>query len=407
MGFNLYSILPAMWIKDALTCGPVVFCTTKHLEAYPIEPREDAKGVARVARQFRDLRGEPLDRLGLSLVATDSVEDAAREGLPRMCRDALALCHITAGTMRNCQHKARTAVCNWDYFEALPIRFRHERLLIDRPGLGAIVRFADYQPTLATHLGTPRECEFVLDQYLFAAFNGATRAVLQGRRLRELRQLFRSVALAVQATRLFRETYTQDFDLTPHVVAWTAAFETLVHGTDEYVGLNEVLDLVARIRWRDPSSTKVSACRTPAGGLTDATPPVMRKTAQIKHYENAPSAFYRRLHQLRNDLAHGNRIDSANFPASPGTEDGWRVDEIAPLLFRECVLERFRDLGIITRVRDGEVDDSNMRLYVEELLATWDYHESFADAIAAADAAETPVADGPGTHPAEGDTHAL
>lgn len=129
MPYALHSILPAMCIKDALTCGPVVFCTTRHLEDYPIEPAADDQGVRHVTERFRDVHGKPLDRLGLVLVPVDKVKKVAPEGLPRMCRDAVALCHITAGAMMNCYHDQRVSVCNSDYFEALPVWFREDRVI--------------------------------------------------------------------------------------------------------------------------------------------------------------------------------------------------------------------------------------------------------------------------------------
>lgn len=389
MTFALCSILPAMWIEDPLVCGPVVFCTTRHLEGYPIKPAADARGITRVARRIRDVYGKPLDCLGLVLVPTECVADAAREGIPRMCRDAVAFCHITAGMMMNCQHKNRTAVCNWDYFEALPVRFKDGRLLIDTPALRAVVRFADYRPTLPTHLGRSSGTRFVLDKYLLSAFDSASRAVVRGDQLRELRQLFRAVALATQATRLFRETYPAHFDLMPQATAWTAAFETLLCDMNKRGGVRDVCAYIGKIEWRAPSPRPAEACGSSPVDLNEKRFPLTKDKKQER--ESAPAAYYRRLNQLRNNLAHGNDLAPSSFAAASGADEAWRIDEVAPLLFRECVLQRFRDLCIIKSARGEDMDSSALEIYINELLGTWGYHESLAEAIVIGDSGAGPA----------------
>ena len=61
--------------------------------------------------------------------------------------------------------------------------------------------------------------------------------------------------------------------------------------------------------------------------------------------ENAACRLYRRLNNLRNDAAHGNVIRPNEFAAHTGIKRGPRIDQIAPLLFRGCVLERLRELA--------------------------------------------------------------
>ena len=316
------------------------------------------------------------------MVPTDRVEDVKPEGLPRMCRDAVALCHITAGAKANCHHEQGIAVCNSDYFEAVPISFRPDGFVVVRPGLLAFNGgMRGYHPALPTYLGTPRENEFRLDDYLLNAFRHATEALLHSEKVRELRQVFRAVALAMHASRILRETHSWHEDLTPRLVCWTAAFETLVHDTDRSVGLKDVLSLVRRIQWHDESPTRKGPDGQPISDLAEATCSIGGKEKQPEERENAPSNFYRRLYDLRNDLAHGNQIDPAKFSACRTAPNGPHVQEIVPLLFRECALERLRDLKIVERIQD---DANDVDGWCASVSARWnarEYHNTLAKAL--------------------------
>ena len=67
-----------------------------------------------------------------------------RDGIPRMCRDALALSYITRGTALCCHHGQSTTVHNADYFETLPIRLRGDGFILRRPGLLSYPRQLHY-----------------------------------------------------------------------------------------------------------------------------------------------------------------------------------------------------------------------------------------------------------------------
>ena len=379
--YFLHSILPAVRLPEPITCGPVVFCTTNCLDSYPIEPAEYEGALRQVTRQFRDAFGQPLNCMGLELLPTDMASELAKEGLPRACRDAVALSHITNGTAWNCRHEQRLAVYESDYFDALPIRFRPGGFVIQRPGLVGLCGLDHYQPTLRTDMREPAESDFQVDEFLLNGFSQAVNTMLRGELLRELRQIFRAVAISTYGCRILHETDSTYYDLGPRIVAWVSAFETLVHEGNDPVYQRDVLALIGRIRWVDDGQPRRCGVGRKRGTLNDPIRPILGKGGQTVDHENGGAAYYRRLYNLRNDLAHGNPIDTARFAACIDYPEGPRVDDVASLLFRECVLERFRDLGIIERTHDGPTDDPGLGAYVKERMDAQHYHEALSNAL--------------------------
>ena len=58
------------------------------------------------------------------------------------------------------------------------------------------------------------------------------------------------------------------------------------------------------------------------------------------------------------------------------------MDQIAPLLFRGCVLERFRQLGVLRRTpRAGSLTESQFRAAVHESLDASHFDEALAKVV--------------------------
>lgn len=382
--YALASILPAMHIPNPLNCGPVIFCTTKELDRYPLNRPEEARSVSQVAQQFRDAYGNSLDRLGLVLVPTDRNAECAKDGLPRMCRDSVALCHITAGTKMNCRHGQPTTICNSDYFEALPIRFRPQGYVLQRPGktsLASDPNLDHLHPTLPVYLGgVPRQSAFTVDEALLRAFDRAATMYLRKKQRKPLRQVFRAVALTMHATRILPETDSTYYDLGSRITSWVAAFETLVHPGPGRVGLQDVLALIRRLDWQDAPARRVKPRPKRTISLKDQRYKIPSKNGPSER-ENAPCHLYRRLYDLRNDLAHGNVLRPREFAARRGQARGPRIDELAPLLFRECVLQRLRQLGILRGLRQGPMTHKVLSEYLQNRDDASSYHQALAIAL--------------------------
>ncbi|MBX3396719.1 MAG: hypothetical protein KF841_15285 [Phycisphaerae bacterium] len=205
--YMLHAILPAMHLRDPVGCAGVIFCTTDHLDQYAVDPAAIRAAVQQLARQYCDDHSNVLGRLGLELIPNSSADALIRQGVARMCRDAVALCFIMRGASLNCHHEQVLSVANSDFFDTLPIRLRDQGFIIQRPGmLGTSNSLDYYHPALPTHLGTPRDSGFQLDDYLMCAFDRAIAKYMAGRQRQALRQVFRATALAMHATRILPET---------------------------------------------------------------------------------------------------------------------------------------------------------------------------------------------------------
>jgi len=342
-----------------------------------MECPEDALAIGRIANNFRDAFGNRLSCIGLELVPVDQAPQLAKESLPRACRDAVALSFISAGTRRDCRSGQRIAVFEADYFDAIPIVLRNGRLVVNRPGLRMFGKLDIdcYHPTLRTDIHEPRDTEFVPDGFLLKSFEAAISMLLLGEKETEIRQVLRAVSIALYGCRILRETESILYDLGPRIIAWVSAFETLVHPGNGKVGLDNVLDLIDRIRWHDERLQKKDF--PIEGGKSN------------HNTENAAANFYRRLYGLRNAFAHGNLIDPEKIHARVNGEGGPRIDEVAPLLFRECLLERFRELKVTKPLTNRPSTLKEMKEFMLESLWARNHQKAFAVAIFGKDGADS------------------
>lgn len=350
--FTLHSILPAFVPKEPITFEGVTFCTTAQVNAYPLTPASDTIQVLKLASRYRDAYRQRLSQIGLVLLPGRQATTLCQLGIPRIARDIVALCHITGGTAINCHHRNITRICNSDYFEALPVQFRTGGFVVHRPGLRAYSAApVSISPTLPLYLTSPQPDDFEIDEYLLNACVKAVAAFRRGRRRRVLRQVFRALSLTIHATRILAETGSTYHDLGPRIISWVSAFETLVHPGIGQIGLDQVLELISRIRWHDAGRTPSARLRGRLERcLNHQRYPVRNRKGRVVSYENAACRLYRRLYQIRNDVAHGNAIRPATFAANPNLRRGPRLDELMPLLFRACLLERLREIGTVKSI---------------------------------------------------------
>lgn len=381
--YELHSILPAMRLRAPVCCGGVVFCTTDHLDRYAIEPPAIHAAVQRLARQYCDDHGNPLGCVGVELLPETSARDLTRQGTARMCRDAVALCFVTRGASLNCHHQQATTVSNADYFDALPIRLREQGFIIKRPGLfGTSNSLNHYHPTLPTHLGTPRNGDFQLDEFLLHAFDQAVAMYTKRRRCRALRQVFRASAIALQATRILPETESTYYDLGSRIISWVSAFETLVHPGMGSVGLKDVMQLIESVQWSDAPLNVLPGTRRVTMRLGHKRFIFRDRKGRVVGRENAACHLYRRFYNLRNAAAHGNELKTCEFAANPRSRKRARVDEVAPLLFRGCLLERFRQLHVIRTIpSEGTLTPRQFHAAVRQTLNASHFDEALAKVL--------------------------
>ena len=78
-------------------------------------------------------------------------------------------------------------------------------------------------------------------------------------------------------------------------------------------------------------------------------------------------------------VAHGNAIRPKKFAARPSDDNGPLINEIAPLLFRACLLERLREIGVVKRIPQiGTLTDNQFVASVGESLDASHFDEALA-----------------------------
>lgn len=345
-GFVIHRVLPAACLPEPVSIGPVTFCTTEHLRRYDLKDDKQRKGSLILAENYHDVQGNSIGQVGIMLLRATNVQDVVRSGVPRVCRDALALCYITNGVTVKSNNRSMSAIVASDYFDLLPITMDDGDFTIVSPGLRAMANSVRrFRPMTPLYLPQRQPDDFRFwDEQLLHGFDRAVRQFLAERQKRDaLRQVFRAMAIVFNAARQLQETESNAFDLGTRIAQWISAFETLVHPGTGQVGIEDVLALINSIPW--PTLDRIDR----------RAPPVQRpynvghkrypwKSGKRRGMEGAAAHYYRQLHNLRNALAHGNMVRPGDFRTLRRLR-GWPIGAPAPLLFRECLMERFRKIG--------------------------------------------------------------
>lgn len=368
-------VLPAVSVRQPVSIGPAILCTTAHLNQFEIEPASEADLARQVAANARTAHGEAVEEIGIMLFENQNISHAIKLGLLRVCREALALAFVTKGTALCCHHGQASSVYNADYFDPLPIQFRETHILIRRPGLLAFgtqdeaLRFS-----FPHHLPPADTSMFQLDEVLLRNLERAIRSYSRGNKVRLMRQIFRSITYALHGTRIMPDPDSNYFDLGIRIVSWVASFETLVHPGQGRVGLSEVF--IEEVHWNDDDPGKLRQSSLNHKRLK------VTWNKRISR-ENAPCRMYRILYKLRNDLAHGNRIRPGELEVGRTNEFfRTRIDQLMPLLYRGCLVERLRQIGIVRRIPQGEgLTQRDFQAFVGERINASTFDKALSNAI--------------------------
>jgi len=327
-----------------VSVGPVVFCTTEHLERYDLEGDRQLKGVHVLAQNFRGVQGERVGTLGLVLLPKHRAAQLIRARVPRFCRDALALCYITNGAAVKSANFSSPALVASDYFDTWPLLIDGSRFAVSNPSYKALDSDVQrFKPVWPCHLPPLSVVPFeFLDEPLRAGVDKAIQGFISGRSRRALRQIFRAIAMACHASRQLQETDSSWHDLGTRIVQWVSAFETLVHPGRRKVGQKEVRALINCIEW--PIVGKQDGMGRFVGRKYSVG--YQRYRCKNRGREGAASHYFGQLYDLRNAFAHGNIISQRKCMVLE-RPDGRRVDWPAPLLFRECLMQRLRQVKCV------------------------------------------------------------
>jgi hypothetical protein len=153
-------------------------------------------------------------------------------------------------------------------------------------------------------------------------FQAWTQCYLLKRRRRLLQRLFRSLAIALHASRFPTDSLISVHDAGLRLVVWVSAFEILLHPRGGRIALPVVLAYLRSLSWLDR--------RLPRRCYRITYPNVPRSVS-------ISEAIYFDLYKARNDFAHGNEVPSHALRFRRNRRLGY-LPHVAPPLYR-VVLE--------------------------------------------------------------------
>lgn len=185
----------------------------------------------------------------------------------------------------------------------------------------------------------------VMDAFLKANPDQAILAGLQarwrrrfgysGRKEWQTTALFRSLAIAYQASALPTKNSSTIFDYGTAISLWVSAFEALLHPKSAKITLEAILKFFDKSQWIDKSLThrKFKITYLSSSG---------KKTERV----NRVKAFYVQLYKARNDFLHGNPVRVSKLLLNRNRK---LVDltKVAPLLYAvalHCFLETVKQI---------------------------------------------------------------
>ena len=214
-------------------------------------------------------------------------------------RDLTAMCVIPLSRARSAEWGRSFATYYSDWFDFYPwtINAHHQHIVCSTPALSDLELVTDFNgqcdPGLSPVVLEQSDFDSVLLKVLVSRWRSH-----YGHKSRRWANtaLFRSLNMAVAASKMPATVDVTLFDLGRTVSLWVSAFEILAHPRIGTSGLFLVYDLLNEAPWHDKKLTLrkyrayISANKT------------RQKTAPFR---NLPCWLYGELHHARNDFLHG------------------------------------------------------------------------------------------------------
>ena len=212
-------------------------------------------------------------------------------------RDLVAMCVVPLSRARSAEWGRSFATYYADWFEFYPwmVNTQHQHIVCNTPALGGLEQVTDFHgqsiPSLSPVTLDERDFDMVLMKLLMSRWRNH-----YGRKSKKWPNtaLFRSLNMAVSASKIPATVDVTLFDLGRTVGLWVSAFEILAHPKVGKSGLLQVYNLIEKAPWQDRA---LKRRRYLAYNLSK--PPVRRPM---------PSWLYGELYRARNDFLHGNPI---------------------------------------------------------------------------------------------------
>jgi hypothetical protein len=217
-------------------------------------------------------------------------------------RDLIAMCVIPLSRARSAEWGRSFATYYSDWYDFYPwmINAHHQHIVCSTPALSDLELVTDFNgqcnPGLSPVILDKRDFDSVLLKVLLKRWHSH-----YGRKSNRWSNaaLFRSLNMAVAASKMPATMDVRLFDLGRTVSLWISAFEILAHPGMGTSGLFRVYDLLDRAPWHDKKLTrrKYRAYISSNKARQENAP-----------FRSLPCWLYGELHHARNDFSHGNPI---------------------------------------------------------------------------------------------------
>jgi hypothetical protein len=255
-----------------------------------------------------------------------------REDAPRTCftveavssfRDLAAMCVIPLSRAKSAEWGRSFATHYSDWYEFYPwmINTQHQHIVCNTPALGGLELVGDFNgqtdPALSPVTLEERDFDNVLLKILLKRWHSH-----YGRKSRHWANiaLFRSLNMAVAASKIPATVDVTLFDLGRTVSLWVSAFEILAHPKVGKSGLQLVYSLLEKSPWHDK--------KLHYRKYRPYNPKQPQKSAPLR---SLPCWLYGEIYQARNDFLHGNPIRQNRLHVRGS---GRSLFQYSPMLYR-------------------------------------------------------------------------
>jgi hypothetical protein len=209
-------------------------------------------------------------------------------------RDLIAMCVIPLSRARSARWGRSFATYYSDWYDFYPwmINTQHQHIVCNTPALAGLELVTDFNgqcnPGLSPVDLEKRDFDIVLLKVLLKRWHSHF-----GRKSKRWTNtaLFRSLNMAVAASKMPATVDVRLFDLGRTVSLWVSAFEILAHPRTGTSGLFQVYNLLNNAPWHD---TKLTYRKF--------------RAYKAKQKTTLPCWLYGELYHARNDFLHGNPI---------------------------------------------------------------------------------------------------
>jgi hypothetical protein len=263
---------------------------------------ESLKPYEKAHPQFRTFLGKFTDPFGAKVspgvlsLRSDAPETFRSVEAVSSFRDLLALSVISLQRAKGIVHDGSHYIQYSDYFDFYPWVYHegHKHLVCSTPAQVALHEIRVFRGQTSPILSALDFDQMDLDTPLLDALLQRWRVRYGTRRPQwSDRALFRSLNMAVAASKMPAGADLTTFSLGRNIGLWVSAFEILTHTGQDKVRLWDVYDRLGEVPWRHK---KMRARRF--------------KPTSSKAKLNLACWIYGEIYRVRNDFLHGNPVDA-------------------------------------------------------------------------------------------------